>query len=89
MKKIIGFLLVVLVASSCISKAIDPLAGCTKSAEKFSTASSAFFMDFTSKTKCEAFKDAAKAYLKDCPSLSVSEVKEANDSINDIDCNDL
>ena len=89
MKKVIGFLLVVLFTSSCISKAIDPLAGCAKSAEKFSTTLIEFSSDPTNKKKCESFKDAIKSYIKDCPSLSVAEIKEANDSINDIDCNDL
>lgn len=89
MKKILGLLAVVVCMSSCGSKLVDPLAGCEKSATKFSDAATAFFSDFTSKSKCEAFKSSASNYLKDCPTLSAAEVKEANDSIKDIDCNDL
>lgn len=75
--------------TSCGSKLVDPLAGCEKSAEKFTEATTAFFTDFTSKSKCEAFKSAASNYLKDCPSLTVAEVKEANDAIKDLNCNSL
>ncbi len=75
--------------TSCGSKLVDPLAGCEKSAEKFSAAATAFFSDFTNKSKCETFKSTASNYLKDCPTLSVAEVKEANDSIKDLNCNDL
>lgn len=89
MKKILGLLAMVVGMSSCGSKLIDPLVGCEKSATKFTDAATAFFSDFTSKSKCETFKSTASNYLKDCPTLSVAEVKEANDSIKDIDCNDL
>lgn len=89
MKKILGLVAVVLSMSSCGSKLVDPLAGCEKSAAKFTDATTAFFSDFTSKSKCEAFKTAASNYIKDCPTLSVAEVKEANDSIKDLNCNDL
>lgn len=75
--------------TSCGSKLVDPLAGCEKSAEKFTAATTAFFTDFTSKSKCEAFKSAASNYLKDCPSLTVAEVKEANGAIKDLNCNSL
>lgn len=89
MKKIFVVLIVAFSLNSCGSKVIDPLASCEKSAEKFSAATTAFFTDFTSKSKCEAFKDAATSYIKSCPTLSAAEVKEANDSIKDINCNNL
>lgn len=89
MKQILSLLAVVLSMSSCGSKLVDPLAGCEKSATKFTDAATAFFSDFGNKSKCEAFKSSASNYLKDCPTLSVAEVKEANDSIKDLDCNDL
>ncbi|MCP9764896.1 hypothetical protein [Lacihabitans soyangensis] len=89
MKKILGLGALVLSMSSCGSKLVDPLAGCEKASTKFSNAATAFFTDLTSKSKCEAFKSSASNYLKDCPTLSVAEVKEANDSIKDLDCNDL
>lgn len=89
MKKILSLLSITLLMTSCGSKLVDPLAGCEKSAEKFTEATTAFFTDFTSKSKCEAFKSAASNYLKDCPSLTVAEVKEANDAIKDLNCNSL
>jgi hypothetical protein len=89
MKKVLSLLSVILLMSSCGSKLIDPLAGCEKSAEKFTAAATAFFSDFSSKSKCEAFKSTASNYLKDCPTLTAAEVKEANDSIKDLNCNDL
>jgi len=89
MKKLLGLLSITLLMTSCGSKLVDPLAGCEKSAEKFTAAATAFFSDFTSKSKCETFKSTASNYLKDCPTLSAAEVKEANDSIKDLDCNDL
>jgi hypothetical protein len=89
MKKNIAFLFVAVTLTSCGSKLVDPLVGCEKSATKFTDAATAFFSDFTSKSKCEAFKSAASNYLKDCPTLSAAEVKEANDSIKDLNCNDL
>jgi hypothetical protein len=89
MKKLIVLLVFSLILSSCGSKLIDPLAGCEKSALKFTEASKAFFGDFTSKSKCETFKSAASNYIKECPSLSAGDLKQANDSIKDLDCNDL
>lgn len=89
MKKILSLLSITLLMTSCGSKLVDPLVGCEKSAEKFTEATTAFFTDFTSKSKCEAFKSAASNYLKDCPSLTVAEVKEANDAIKDLNCNSL
>ncbi|MCF8324076.1 MAG: hypothetical protein K9I84_03890 [Leadbetterella sp.] len=89
MKKVLSLLSITVLITSCGSKLVDPLAGCEKSAEKFTAATTAFFTDFTSKSKCEAFKSAASNYLKDCPSLTVAEVKEANDAIKDLNCNNL
>ncbi|MCP9748708.1 hypothetical protein [Lacihabitans sp. CS3-21] len=89
MKKVLSLLSITVLMTSCGSKLVDPLAGCEKSAEKFTAATTAFFTDFTSKSKCEAFKSAASNYLKDCPSLTVAEVKEANDAIKDLNCNSL
>jgi hypothetical protein len=89
MKKVLSLLSLTVLMTSCGSKLVDPLAGCEKSAEKFTAATTAFFTDFTSKSKCEAFKSAASNYLKDCPSLTVAEVKEANDAIKDLNCNSL
>lgn len=89
MKKLLGLLSITLMFSSCGSKLVDPLGGCEKSAEKFTAAATAFFNDFTSKSKCETFKSTASNYLKDCPTLSAAEVKEANDSIKDLNCNNL
>jgi hypothetical protein len=89
MKKVLSLLSITVLMTSCGSKLVDPLAGCEKSAEKFTAATTAFFTDFTSKSKCEAFKSAASNYLKDCPSLTVAEVKEANDAIKDLNCNNL
>jgi hypothetical protein len=89
MKKVLSLLSITVLITSCGSKLVDPLAGCEKSAEKFTAATTAFFTDFTSKSKCEAFKSAASNYLKDCPSLTVAEVKEANDAIKDLNCNSL
>ncbi len=89
MKKLLSLLSVTLLMTSCGSKLVDPLAGCEKSAEKFTTAATAFFNDLSSKSKCETFKSTASNYIKDCPTLTAAEVKEANDSIKDLDCNDL
>lgn len=71
------------------SKLIDSLMDFEKSAEKFTTVTTAFFTDFSSKSKCEAFKSAASNYIKDCSSLTTAEVKEANYSIKDLNCNNL
>lgn len=89
MKKVLSLLSITVLMTSCGSKLVDPLAGCEKSAEKFTAATTAFFTDFTSKSKCEAFKSAASNYIKDCPSLTIAELKEANDSIKDLNCNNL
>ncbi|OYU67342.1 MAG: hypothetical protein CFE22_04535 [Cytophagaceae bacterium BCCC1] len=89
MKKVLSLLSITVLITSCGSKLVDPLAGCEKSAEKFTAATTAFFTDFTSKSKCVAFKSAASNYLKDCPSLTVAEVKEANDAVKDLNCNNL
>jgi hypothetical protein len=89
MKKIFGLIVIVATMSSCGSKLVDPLVSCEKYAVKFSEAATAFSMDFKSKTKCEAFKSSAQDYIKGCPSLSAAEVKQANDSIKDINCNGL
>lgn len=89
MKKVFGLIAIIATMSSCGSKLIDPLASCEKYAVKFSEAATAFSMDFTSKSKCEAFKSTATDYIKGCPTLNASDVKQANDSIKDLDCNDL
>lgn len=89
MKKIFGLFAVVLVLSSCVSKVVSPLGGCEKSLTKYLDATSAFFSDPTSKSKCEAFKSGASGYLKGCPALTAAEIKDANQSIKDINCNDL
>ena len=68
------------------SKLVYLLSGLEKSAEKFTSATAAFFTDFTSKSKCEAFKSVASNYIKDCPSRTAAGV---NDSIKDLNCINL
>jgi hypothetical protein len=89
MKKIFVILILAVSQISCLSKVVDPLAGCEKASEDFLKAAEAFTSDPTSKPKCENYKKSFEDYVKSCPTLGVvtrDNLKAALDSFN---CNDL
>ena len=88
MKKLILIFLIAFSYSSCKKATVDPAVKCENAATKFSETYVALALN-PSKTACNNMKSAATTFLKDCPSLTAAEKKDAQDSIDQIDCSDF
>lgn len=88
MKKIIIILVLALSIASCKKAALDPTTRCDNAAEKYLEKVTAFSTSPT-KANCENIKSAAKTFLNDCPTVSAAERKNAQESIDGIDCSDF
>jgi membrane-associated HD superfamily phosphohydrolase len=77
-------------AIGCDKDDDEPTITCDQSTTKATEAALAFVNDATSKSKCEAYKASLQQLLKSCSSeLTATEKEEFQDSIDELDCNNL
>ncbi len=86
MKNILILASLFLLNSSCKKTVADPVLSCEKAAEAYTAATLDYANNINDSKKCQAFVNAAKAFVNDCPTISAADKKATLASIATVNC---